>query len=76
MAAEVDLATTAIHVELADSAGVQATELEELNLGTNEAPRPILITSLLPQPFRQGLVSLLQSFRDVFTWTQTDLPRF
>ena len=76
MVVELELATIAIGAELAESARVQAIELEELNLATNEAPRPILITSLLPQPFRQGLVSLLQSFRDVFTWTQTDLPRF
>ena len=44
-------------------------KLEEINLGFNlQELRPILISSRLSEKVKLELISLLEEFKDVFTW--------
>ena len=56
--------------------GVQATidELKEINLGTEEDPRPIFISAHLSLDKEETYVQLLQEYRDVFAWTYKEMP--
>ncbi|XP_020424516.1 uncharacterized protein LOC109950359 [Prunus persica] len=42
--------------------------LQEINLGTEEDPRPTFISTLLKEPLKAELTALLQEFRDCFAW--------
>ena len=42
--------------------------LEELNLGDDQNPRVTYISSLLDQPFKEQLSSLLKEYKDCFAW--------
>ena len=50
--------------------GGQATvdELKELNLGTNENPRPIYVSMLLSPFEEKSYFELLLDYKDVFAW--------
>ncbi|CAL9000663.1 unnamed protein product, partial [Prunus brigantina] len=56
--------------------GGQATvdELKELNLGTNEDPRPIFISALLNPSEEESYHQLLLEYKDVFAWTYKEMP--
>ena len=41
-------------------------ELEEVNLGTNKAPKKVYIGQNLPNKIRKTLIDLLRKFRHVF----------
>ena len=51
--------------------GGQATvdELKELNLGTNENPRPIYVSMLLSPFEEKSYFELLLDYKDVFAWS-------
>ena len=55
--------------------GGQATvdELKELNLGTNEEPRPIYMSSLLTSEKERKYFELLMKYKDVFAWTYKEM---
>ena len=62
--------------------GGEATvdELKEINLGTNENPRPIYVSMLL-SPFEEKIYfKLLLDYKDVFTWSYKEIsgldPKF
>ncbi|CAL8167778.1 unnamed protein product [Prunus armeniaca] len=40
--------------------------LQEINLGTEEDPRPTFISALLKEQLKSELIALLQEFRDCF----------
>jgi hypothetical protein len=54
--------------ELAVSQRVRPTELEELNLGTAEEPRNVLISKELDAEFKEQLTNVLRSYKDEFAW--------
>ncbi|XP_020410515.1 uncharacterized protein LOC109946596 [Prunus persica] len=56
--------------------GGQATvdELKELNLGTNEDPRPIFVSALLNPSKEESYHQLLLEYKDVFAWTYKEMP--
>ncbi|XP_008229457.1 PREDICTED: uncharacterized protein LOC103328826 [Prunus mume] len=56
--------------------GGQATvdELKELNLGTNENPRPIFVSALLNPSEEESYYKLLLEYKDVFAWTYKEMP--
>ncbi|CAL2237938.1 unnamed protein product [Prunus armeniaca] len=48
--------------------------LEEVNLGTEDDPRPIFISGLLEQFMRTELIFLLKEFKDCFAWHYHEMP--
>ncbi|XP_074277745.1 uncharacterized protein LOC141601368 [Silene latifolia] len=56
--------------------GVQATvdDLEEINLGTSEEPRPVFVSALLTEQGKTEYVSLLSEYKDVFAWSYKEMP--
>ncbi|XP_039056854.1 LOW QUALITY PROTEIN: uncharacterized protein LOC120199967, partial [Hibiscus syriacus] len=50
----------------------ESTEI--LNLGTDEDKREIKIGTTLSVGGRQGLIELLQEYKDVFAWSYEDMP--
>ena len=55
--------------------GGQATvdELKELNLGTNEDPRPIYVSMLLSPSEEKSYFELLLNYKDVFAWSYKEM---
>ncbi|CAL9031377.1 unnamed protein product, partial [Prunus brigantina] len=48
--------------------------LQEINLGTEEDPRPTFISALLEEPLRSEIITLLHEFRDCFAWHYHEMP--
>ena len=53
-------------VKLEDSRPQVKDPLDEINVGTADDPRPLFISSLLPQPMKTELCKLLKEFKDCF----------
>ncbi|XP_050211888.1 uncharacterized protein LOC126662045 [Mercurialis annua] len=56
-----------------DPAQVQ-DDIFEVNLGTDDSPKPIYINAGLDEGFREQLVALLVEFRDCFAWSYDEMP--
>ncbi|CAL9005906.1 unnamed protein product, partial [Prunus brigantina] len=65
-----DFAPTALD----DSLPEVEDPLQEINLGTEEDPRPTFISALLKEPIKGELIALLQEFRDCFAWHYHEMP--
>jgi len=50
-------------------------DLKELNLGTNEEPRPIYMISLLIQEEEKEHFDLLSEYKDLFAWMYKEMPK-
>ena len=48
--------------------------LQEIDLGTEEDPRPTFISALLKEPLKVEITALLQEFRDCFAWHYHEMP--
>ncbi|CAL8119169.1 unnamed protein product [Prunus armeniaca] len=48
--------------------------LQEINLGTEEDPRPTFISTLLEEPIKSEIISLLHDFKDYFAWHYHEIP--
>ena len=48
--------------------------LEEVNVGTANDPRPLFISTLLPQPIKFELCKLLSEFKDYFALSYHEMP--
>ena len=48
--------------------------LQEINLGTEEDPRPSFISALLKEPLRSEIIALLHDFRHCFAWHDYEMP--
>ncbi|XP_022893147.1 uncharacterized protein LOC111407730 [Olea europaea var. sylvestris] len=57
--------------------GGQATvdDLKQLNLGTEEDPRPVFVSALLNQKEESEYISLRHEYKDVFAWSYKEMPR-
>ena len=51
-------------------------ELQEINLGTNEAPKKVYIGQNLSTKIRKPLIDLLRKYRHVFAWSYDDLKAY
>ncbi|XP_070045682.1 uncharacterized protein [Nicotiana tomentosiformis] len=48
--------------------------LKEVNLGTDEVPRPTYLSALLEVDEEITYIGLLKEFRDVFSWSYKEMP--
>ena len=60
--------------DLEDTRPQVKDQLEEVNVGTAEDPRPLFISALLPQSMKAELCELLHEFKDCFTWSYHEMP--
>ena len=49
-------------------------ETELVNLGTGEEMKEVKVGTSMTAPIRQGLITLLQEYQDVFAWSYQDMP--
>ena len=47
--------------------------MEKVNLGTVEEPRITYISPLLPSDFKEGVIAILQEFKDCFAWNYDEM---
>jgi hypothetical protein len=57
-----------------DGVKLAIEELQEVNLGTPEKPRPTFIAASLPEPEAHNLVKFLREYKDCFAWTYSEMP--
>ena len=49
-------------------------ETELVNLGTTEEKKEVKVRTGMTTPIRQGLITLLEEYQDVFAWSYQDMP--
>ena len=49
-------------------------ELEEIDIGFGDRPRPTYISAKLDPKYKQELVDLLKKFKDCFAWEYYEMP--
>ena len=52
---------------------MKASQLEEVDLGTGDKPRPVQVAKELPDEEKKVIVALLTDFRDLFVWSYEDM---
>jgi hypothetical protein len=52
-----------------------ANELEEVNIGPGDKPRPTFISKKLDPSLRELMIALLKEYSDCFSWDYTEMPR-
>ncbi|XP_070055284.1 uncharacterized protein [Nicotiana tomentosiformis] len=60
--------------ELEERVKTTVDALKEVNLGTNEEPRPTYLSALLEVDEERTYIELLKEFRDVFAWRYKEMP--
>nr|ABF97185.1 retrotransposon protein, putative, unclassified [Oryza sativa Japonica Group] len=53
---------------------MSADDLEEIDIGPGDRPRPTFISKNLSSEFRTKLIELLKEFRDCFAWEYYEMP--
>nr|AAQ56323.1 putative polyprotein [Oryza sativa Japonica Group] len=53
---------------------MSADDLEEIDIGPGDQPRPTFISKNLSSEFRTKLIELLKEFRDCFAWEYYEMP--
>ena len=51
-----------------------ADELEEVDIGPGDRPRPTYISAKLDLEYKQELIDLLKEFKDYFAWEYYEMP--
>jgi hypothetical protein len=51
-----------------------ANELEEVDIGPGDKPRPTFISKKLSPCLRELMIALLKEYADCFTWDYTEMP--
>jgi hypothetical protein len=51
-----------------------AEKREDLNLGTEEEPKKVLISGTLSPTEKEQIVAILREYVDVFAWSYEDMP--
>lgn len=51
-------------------------ELDEINLGINEAPKKVYIGKKMSSTMRKPLIELLRKYMHVFAWSYDDLKAY
>jgi hypothetical protein len=60
--------------ELEDGGQPTINELVEINLGSDDDPRPTFISATLTQEERESYRSFLMEYRDCFAWSYKEMP--
>jgi hypothetical protein len=60
--------------QLEDGGQPTIDELVEMNLGTEDDPRPIFVSAMLTEEEREDYRSFLMEYRDCFAWTYKEMP--
>lgn len=60
--------------ELEDGGQPTIDELIEVNLGTEEEPRPTFLSATLTKEEREGYQNFLMEYRDYFAWNYKEMP--
>ncbi|XP_062114336.1 uncharacterized protein LOC133825400 [Humulus lupulus] len=60
--------------EIEDGGQVTDDDLTELNLGTEDDPKPVFVSSLLSEEELQKYKQFLYEYKDVFAWGYQDMP--
>jgi hypothetical protein len=53
-----------------------ADELEEIDIGSGDKPRPTFVSKKLRPCLREPMIALLKEYADCFTWDYTEMPGF
>src|SRR5512133_3294296 len=53
---------------------MSADDLEEIDIGPGDRPRPTFISKNLCPEFRTKLIELLKEFKDCFAWEYYEMP--
>jgi hypothetical protein len=69
-----ELGATPAPQELEDGGHPTIDELVELNLGTEEDPRPTFVSATLTEEERENYRSFLMEYRDCFAWNYKETP--
>ena len=69
----------AIDVDLSDGGKLgygftSADDLEEVDIGPGDKPRPTFISKKLDLILREQMIALLKEYRDCFAWDYTEMP--
>ena len=51
-----------------------ADDLEEVDIGPGDKPRPTFISKKLDPSLREPMITLLRDYRDCFPWDYTEMP--
>ena len=51
-----------------------ADDLEEVDIGPGDKPRPIFISKKLDPVLREEMIALLKEYRDCFAWDYIEMP--
>ena len=51
-----------------------ADELEEIDIGPGDRPRPMYVSAKLNPKYKQELIDLLKEFKDCFAWEYCNTP--
>jgi hypothetical protein len=51
-----------------------ADELEEVNIGPGDKPRPTFVSKKLDPSLREQMIALLKEYSDCFAWDYTEMP--
>ena len=51
-----------------------ADELEEIDIGPRDRPRPTYVSAKLDTEYKQELIYLLKEFKDYFPWEYYEMP--
>jgi hypothetical protein len=51
-----------------------ANELEEVNIGPGDKPRPTFVSKKLDPSLREPMIALLKEYSDCFAWDYTEMP--
>jgi hypothetical protein len=71
---EEELGSTSAPPELEDGGQPTVDELVEVNLGTEDDPRPTFVSATLTEEEREGYRSFLMEYRDCFAWNYKEMP--
>ena len=51
-----------------------ADELEEVDIGSGDRPRPTYVSAKLDPEYKRELIDLLKEFKDCFAWEYYEMP--
>jgi hypothetical protein len=52
-----------------------ADELEEVDIGPEDKPRPTFVSKKLDPSLREPMIALLKEYSNCFAWDYTEMPR-
>jgi hypothetical protein len=53
---------------------MSADELEEVDIGLGDKPRPTFVSKKLDPSLREPMIALLKEYSDCFAWDYTEMP--